>query len=64
MTWFRAAAIRAIRTIAQSMIALIGTDTLFYNLDWKVIIISSLMAGFLSFLTSLTGLPEVTEDNI
>lgn len=65
MTWFKAAGIRALWTIAQSMIALIGTDAIYYNLEWKVIIGSSLMAGFLSFLKSIvTGLPEVNEYNI
>ena len=62
MKWFKAAAIRAIRTIAQAAVAAIGTAAVISEIDWKYIISASLLAGILSILTSLAGLPEVKEE--
>lgn len=57
--WLKAAIIRAVRTIAQALLASIGASATFGDVDWAVVINTSLFAGFLSLLTSvLTGLPE------
>ena len=57
--WWAAAAIRALRTVAQTAVALIGTATAITDVAWPVIASGSLLAGILSLLTSLAGLPEV-----
>lgn len=59
--WIKAAGIRAIKTICQTAIATIGTTTMFSQVDWRVVASSSLLAGILSLLTSLAGLPELEE---
>lgn len=59
--WFKAAAVRAVKTIAQTAIATIGTSAILSAVDWKVVISASLLAGLLSVLTSIAGLPEVKE---
>lgn len=59
--WFKAAGIRAIKTICQTAIATIGTTTMFNEVDWRVVASASLLAGILSLLTSLAGLPELEE---
>lgn len=60
--WFKAAGIRAIRTIAQTAIATIGTATVLGGVDWIVVASASALAGVLSMLTSIAGLPEVKKD--
>lgn len=60
--WFKAAGIRALRTVAQAAIAAIGSGTMFSNIDWKLVVITSLLAGLLSILTSVAGLPETKEE--
>lgn len=63
-TWLRAAGIRAIRTVAQTTIATIGSAVVLTDVDWVTVASSAVMAGILSFLTSLKfGLPEVSETN-
>ena len=57
--WARAAIIRAIRTFAQTALATIGTQTVFTNVDWKFVGSTALLAGIVSMLMSITGLPEV-----
>lgn len=57
--WWRAAAIRAVKTIAQTAIATIGTTALFEDVNWAVVGSAALLAGVLSLLTSLAGLPEI-----
>ena len=57
--WWVAAGTRAIKTIAQTAIASIGTAAVLSQVDWKVAISASVLAGVLSLLTSLAGLPEV-----
>lgn len=58
--FWKAALVRAVRTIAQTTLAMIGTTTLIQQLDWKVIGGTALLAGLTSILTSITtGLPEV-----
>ena len=59
-TFWKATAIRAIKTICQTAIATIGTATLMSDVNWMIVISASLLAGILSVLTSIiTGLPEV-----
>ena len=59
--WWSASAIRAIRTCAQTAVATIGTTTVIGEVDWWMIGSASLLAGILSLLTSIAGLPEVEE---
>lgn len=60
--WIKAAGIRAIKTVAQSALATIGTTALFNQVDWRVVAGAALLAGILSLLTSIAGLPELKED--
>ena len=58
--FIKASLIRALRTIAQTAIAMIGTATVMSSVDWKMVVSASLLSGILSLLTSIaTGLPEV-----
>ena len=57
--WLKAASIRAIKTIAQTAIALIPAGVSFNEVSWLVVISTSLLAGLLSILTSVAGIPEV-----
>ena len=57
--WVKAAGIRAVKTIAQTALAMIPAGVTINEVGWKVVISTSLLAGFLSILTSLAGLPEV-----
>ena len=57
--WLRAAGIRAIKTICQTAIATIGTAAVMDQVNWAAVVSASLLAGILSMLTSLAGLPEV-----
>ena len=59
--WFHAAAIRALKTIAQTAVATIGSAAVISSVDWKIVVSASLLAGILSMLTSVAGLPEVTD---
>ena len=59
ISWIQAAGVRAIKTFAQTMLATIGTTAVIENINWKIVISASLLAGLLSILTSLAGLPEV-----
>ena len=57
--WWFAAGIRALKTVAQTAIATIGTTALLHEVNWIVVGSASALAGVLSLLTSLAGLPEV-----
>lgn len=57
--WIKAAAARAIKTVAQTAIATIGTTAMIREVDWAVVLSTSALAGVLSVLTSIAGLPEV-----
>lgn len=57
--WWKAAGIRAIKTVAQAVIAMIGTSAVMSEVDWAAVISASVLAGILSMLTSIAGLPEL-----
>ena len=59
--WIKAASIRAIKTIAQTAVGIIGASAIISEVDWKVVLSASLLAGITSLLTSIAGLPEVKE---
>ena len=56
--WFKAAGIRAIKTVSQTAIALIGVGTVMSDIDWVMVASASLLSGILSVLTSVAGIPE------
>lgn len=58
-TWIKAAGVRAIKTIAQTAVATIGTSAAMGDVNWIMVGSASLLAGVLSLLTSVAGLPEV-----
>lgn len=60
-TWWKYAGIRALKTIAQTAIATIGTSALMTEVNWPIVASASILAGILSLLTSLAGIPEVEE---
>ena len=61
--WIRAAGVRALKTVAQSAVALIPAAVSITEVDWKVVIGSAALAGVVSLLTSVAGLPEVSNEN-
>lgn len=61
--WWKAAGIRALRTVAQTALATIGTTALLEEVNWIAVVSASILAGILSMLTSLSGLPEVKEED-
>lgn len=58
-TWLKCAGIRATKTMAQTAIAVIGTSAVMSEVDWIAVVSASILAGILSMLTSLAGLPEL-----
>lgn len=59
--WIKAAAIRAIKTMSQTAVAMIGTSAIISDVDWIYVASAAALAGVLSILTSIAGLPEVKE---
>ncbi len=59
--WFKAAGIRALKTVAQAAIATIGTSAVMSQVDWVFVASASVLAGILSLLTSVAGLPELKQ---
>lgn len=60
--WFKAAGVRAVKTIAQTAVATIGTSAVMGDVNWKMVLSASVLAGILSMLTSVAGIPEVPDD--
>lgn len=57
--WMKAAGIRAVKTVAQTAVAVIGTGAVVSAVDWKMVVSASVVAGVVSILTSVAGIPEV-----
>lgn len=57
--WTRCALVRAVKTIAQTAVATIGSAAVLSSVDWRMVVSASVLAGILSMLTSIAGLPEV-----
>lgn len=60
--WAKAAGIRAVKTMAQTAVAVIGTGAVISAVDWKMVVSSAIVAGVVSLLTSVAGIPEVAEE--
>lgn len=61
--WWKAAGIRAIKTVAQTAIASIGTSAVISEVNWLTVVSASILAGIISMLTSLAGIPEVDDED-
>lgn len=60
--WAKAAGVRAVKTVAQTFVATIGTATFIGAADWKLVISTSVLAGIVSVATSIAGIPEVESE--
>ena len=59
--WVKCAGIRAIKTVAQTAVGSIGASAVFSEVNWKIVVSSAILAGVVSLLTSVAGLPEVKD---
>lgn len=62
--WIKAASVRAIKTMAQAAIGAIGAGTLISSVDWKMVVSTAIVAGVVSVLTSVAGIPEVESKEV
>lgn len=60
--WLKASLVRAVKTMAQTAVAVIGTATVLGAVDWNMVVSSAVIAGIVSILTSIGGIPEVEEE--
>lgn len=63
VTWFKAAGVRAVKTVAQTAVATIGTAAVMGEVNWIMVASAAGLAGVLSILTSVAGLPEIKGEN-
>ena len=61
--WIKAAGVRAVKTMAQTFVAMIGTSALMSEVNWTMVASASVLSGILSVATSIAGLPEVKIEN-
>ena len=59
LKWLKAAGVRAVKTVAETAVATIGTSAVISQVDWKLVVSASLLSGLLSLLISVKGLPEL-----
>ena len=60
--WFKAAAVRAVKTMAQTAVSLVSVGAVMSDINWSMVASASAVAGIVSVLTSVAGIPEVSED--
>ena len=60
--WIKASLVRAVKTVAQTAVGIIGASTMINEVSWQVVLSASILAGITSILTSIAGIPEVKEE--